>query len=197
MVATNLDNPGNHASVFKINGSTSSGENEPQAIILNGILAYTKFLMSTRDKTFIRDTITSKYGLEDLKKAYKVLFEFSGEKCGYQGPWKNVSLQDKCVDAFDKLYTLLCEYDRAGNTPIIAYPNEELSLFMSGADAGDVHDKRFSDIEASISELKKTFHTFTGLVTTRQTDEVFLASSSVPGPGGVVGPLDRIKADAR
>lgn len=188
---TTLDNPGNHASVFRLDGKTS-----PKLVILNGCLAYTKFLMTSHDKTFIRDIITAKFNLEVLKNAYKVLYEFANPeaKCTYQGPRKNAGTREKCIDAFDKFYALLCEYDRNGNTPVIAYPNEELSLFMSGLAERNVYDKRFAEMEASILELKHTFHTFTGVLTARQND-VFVSNSKVPGE--VRGPITTIQSEAR
>jgi hypothetical protein len=64
------------------------------------------------------------------------------------------------------------------------YPNEELSLFMSDAVAGDVYEKRFSDMEASLVDLKQTFHTFTGLLTSKQSDDVLVNVS----PALVSGP---------
>ena len=180
---------------------TGSKDNpsEKQPVILNGVLAYTRFLMASRDKTFIQKTILSKYNnnFDILKQAYKVLYEFSGERCTYQGP-RSKSGYDKCVDAFDKFYDLLLEYDTGGKTPVIAYPNEELSLFMSGAVAGDVYEKRFSDMETSITELKQTFHTFTGLLTSMPSlhEQQGLSSGSVPGTHQA-GPLGRVRDDGR
>ena len=116
------------------------------------------------------------------------MFEYAdpSAKFNYKGP-RSTNYQNKCADAFDKMYALLAEFDRKGNTPAIGYPYEELSLFLSGGDS--VTDRRISELESAVFELKHTFHTYTGIVTGRQQEDVFSPDFSVINRGGSISAI--------
>ena len=73
-----------------IASSQQQNVNVPHTTVINSCLAFTKFLMSSRDKVYIREIITSKFDLDSLKKAYEVLYKFCEPdiKFTFQGPRK-------------------------------------------------------------------------------------------------------------
>ena len=142
-----------------IASSQQQNVNVPHTTVINSCLAFTKFLMSSRDKVYIREIITSKFDLDSLKKAYEVLHKFCEPdiKFTYQGPRKNASVRDKCVHVFDKFYGKLCELDAKAESPMIACPSEDLFLIFSsgGADSTRQED-RFSKLEESVMDIQRT-----------------------------------------
>ena len=186
---TSLDNPGNHASVFCIDGKSSP---QPEKnIILNACLAFIQSLRSARDKSFVQEATVAGFDLKSLKEAREVIFRYCKPKDhypAYQGPRKS-SDTEKAVDAFDGVFAKIKELDDQDKLPIFACASGELRLLPQSKMVSDGHGpckSKFDRIEAEMKELKKTFHTFTALLSV-PSDPVPTHVASVPADSAVTG----------
>ena len=145
-------------------------------ILLNGILTYIHSLSSSRDKS----SVVSHYDFVALKKARELLYKYADPQAkAYNGP-RNVSDAEKVNHAFESLYNKFIELDNENKLPTFACPSEELR-FLPSKDS-DVHklcNLKFEKVESEIAELKKTFHSFTNIITSKQAAPDF---DEIPGP---------------
>ena len=186
---TSLETPGNHASVFCIDGKSSPQPDKN--VILNACLAFIQSLRSARDKFFIQEATMAGFDFKSLKVAREVIFRYCNPKDhypAYQGPRK-ASDTEKAVDAFDGVFAKIKELDDQDKLPIFACASEELRLLPQSKMVSDGHGPckvKFNHIEAEMKELKKTFHTFTALLTV-PTNLVPTCVASLPADTGVTG----------
>ena len=143
-------------------------------IILNGCLTYIYSLMSSRDKSFIGAAVVSSYDFPALKKARDLLYKFSDPQCkSYNGP-RNGTDADKAAHAFDSIYQKFIELDSSENLPPLACPPEELRFLPNKEQ--NVHQLcqlKFEKLDSEVAELKKTFHSFVSIVTSKEDPPVF------------------------
>ena len=123
-------------------------------VIINSVIAYTRYLMQKDNKYTMLNIITAKFDLDELKAAYKELFLYytPDAKFSYTGP-KKPDYTLRVNDAFDKILQLLRTYDRDGKTPPIAFPVDGLSIFDDSPTA--TNDKRFSELERGMLEVRE------------------------------------------
>ena len=149
-------------------------------IVLNGILTYIHSLSSSRDKSYISASVVSHYDFVALKKARELLYKYADPQAkAYNGP-RNVSDAEKVNHAFDSIFNKFIELDNENKLPTFACPSEELR-FLPSKDS-DVHklcNLKFEKVESEIAELKKTFHSFTNIITSKQAAPDF---DEIPGP---------------
>ena len=172
-----LGTAGNHASVFQL------GDNEPKkSCIVNSCLAYIHCHMSTRDKNFIKGKVISTFTLDQLKEARKAIFTYSEptQEYGYRGP-NGRNERSKLSDAFDSIYTKIVKLDANDNMPILALSSSDLlNLLTVNVQEHNECEKKFSEIDKDLNELKQTFHSFVSVVTSGKSMPQMPQSKSIP-----------------
>ena len=130
-----------------------------EASILNPCLALMKHLMSSRDKTHIQNVICSRFSLDAMMEAHRIIFTYSEpeERYVYRGPNKVVNIRDRCTHAFERIFTKLSELDAQDKMPIISCPSEDFGLLLSLHNDPVAVDDRFRELEAQVKNLKEAF----------------------------------------
>ena len=135
--------------------------------LLNPCLALMKHLMSCRHKSYIQGVICSRFKIEELKEARKLIFMYHNpeEPYAYRGPNKTPNERDRLIHAFDGIFDKLVELDSKGSMPIIACPSEDMGLLLSLHNDPIIIDDRFRKLEQEIQGLRHTFQTVMRTVT--------------------------------
>ena len=139
-------------------------------IILNACLSFIHSLMLTKNKGFVQEETLSGFDLQEIKKARKVLFIFCEptEKYAYNGPNQS-SDREKATHAFETTFKKMKELDAAQNKIVFACPSHELHLLPQKV--ADIHSPcrlEFERMQNDLQELKRTFHSFTNILTSKQ-----------------------------
>ena len=171
-------------------------------IVLNVCLAFIQSMRPARDKSVIQEATVSGFDLKSIKIAREVLLRYSNPKDrkGYQGP-RNSTDTEIAVHAFGDIYAKLKEIDEQGRLPTFACPAEDLRLLPQSKRMNDVHglcQVKFEHMEAELQELKKTFHTFTNLLTSAESNRPAPEdpAANVRAPPNVSLPPERPVASA-
>jgi hypothetical protein len=128
--------------------------------ILNACLALTKHLMSCRPKSHIQGVICSRFNLDALKEARKIICTYNNtEPYAYRGPNKVPNIRDKSIHAFDGIFDKLMELDANDIMPTIACPSEDMGLLLSLHNDPIKVDDRFRSLEEDIRGLRHTLQT--------------------------------------
>ena len=141
-----------------------SSSDEVKPPILNSCLAYMRFLMNTRDKSYVQDSVCARFTVNILKAAHKALSKFCDPALEYnvRGPTKS-SPREKAVFFFDESYKILVKLDRQALSPVLACPSDELGtlLDMNGPCDHKMMENRFQSLEdkvSLISGFEKSLH---------------------------------------
>ena len=173
-----------HLSVFPLHGGTENRSSQvlQSTPIMNACLSFIKHLMTYGDKSYIQDAVCSRFSLNRIMDAREMLFKHSTpeDKYAYRGPNKVTNVRDRCIHAFEGVYTKFVEIDSLGKMPIIACPSEDLGLLLSLNNDTVVVDDRFRSIETEIREMKRTFHAFTATVNSNNPYPPINAAPSIP-----------------
>lgn len=141
-------------------------------ILFNPILAYIKSMMSNFDADHIERIIISSFDVAAIKSAREMLFHHSDpdKPYTYRGPNANPNQpteRAKAVHAFKGLFSQLQELDRNDKLPILACLSDDLHFLLRGKATSCNHsycDEKFTHMQAQLDEIKRTFHTYTSIV---------------------------------
>ena len=141
-----------------------------QHVILNSTLTFIHSMMMSKDKSFIKEKTLAAFDWNALRRAHKCLFTTVNpdQHYGYNGPNQSDDIT-KANDAFEKIFSKMKKLDGEASSFAYACPSDELHLLPTCQI--DVHDpcrSEFAKLHDDFDELKRTFHSFTGLLTRNQ-----------------------------
>ena len=135
------------------------------SVLVNACLSYTQhfkcYAVGNRDKDTVQKLICSKFSLDAIKFARQIIFTYYAPKPEpeyvYVSPDEEKSSYDKCVHAFEGIYSQLDLLEKGALPPVlITCPSCELNVKFAENQTSKVNltEVRLHNLESSYEELK-------------------------------------------